>query len=57
MAHVIVGVDIAKKNVMQVHWVNPENGEIVNRPIKRALFLEYFANRKPCLVGMESCSG
>ncbi|MGF6610094.1 transposase [Paraburkholderia sp. WSM4175] len=23
----------------------------------RAAFLEYFANRKPCLVGMESCSG
>ncbi|MBC8750292.1 IS110 family transposase [Paraburkholderia podalyriae] len=56
MAHMIVGVDIAK-NVMQVHWVDPESGEIVNRSIKRAAFLEYFANRKPCLVGMESCSG
>lgn len=42
---------------MQVHWVDPETGEIVNRPIKRAVFLEYFANRKPCLIGMESCSG
>lgn len=56
MTHTIVGVDIAK-NVMQVHWVDPETGEIVNRPIKRAAFLEYFANRKPCLIGMESCSG
>lgn len=56
MTHTIVGVDIAK-NVMQVHWVDPETGEIVNRPIKRAVFLEYFANRKPCLIGMESCSG
>ncbi|MDH6153644.1 MULTISPECIES: IS110 family transposase [Paraburkholderia] len=56
MAHMIVGVDIAM-NVMQVHWVDPESGEIVNRSIKRAAFLEYFANRKPCLVGMESCSG
>ena len=42
---------------MQVHWVDPETGEIVNRPVKRAAFLEYFANRKPCLVGMESCGG
>ncbi len=25
MAHMIVGVDIAK-NVMQVHWVDPESG-------------------------------
>ncbi|WP_147440800.1 hypothetical protein [Paraburkholderia sp. RAU2J] len=40
-------MDIAK-NVMQVHWVDPESGEIVNRPVKRAAFLEYFANRKPC---------
>ncbi|MBC8733434.1 IS110 family transposase [Paraburkholderia sp. UCT2] len=56
MAHTIVGVDIAK-NVMQVHWVDPDSGEIVNRPIKRAAFLEYFANRRPCLIGMESCSG
>lgn len=56
MTHTIVGVDIAK-SVMQVHWVDPETGEIVNRPVKRAVFLEYFANRKPCLIGMESCSG
>ncbi|VVE10953.1 transposase [Pandoraea horticolens] len=56
MTPTIMGVDIAK-NVMQVHWVDPETGEIVNRPIKRAAFLEYFANRKPCLIGMESCGG
>ncbi|MDR6500070.1 IS110 family transposase [Burkholderia ambifaria] len=56
MTHTIVGVDIAK-SVMQVHWVDPETGEIVNRPVKRAAFLEYFANRSPCLIGMESCSG
>ena len=56
MTHTIVGVDIAK-NVMQVHWVDQETGEIVNRPVKRAAFLEYFANRNACLIGMESCSG
>ncbi|MGV7245513.1 IS110 family transposase [Caballeronia sp. M23-90] len=56
MTHTVVGVDIAK-NVMQVHWVDPQTGEVVNRPIKRAAFLEYFANRSPCLIGMESCSG
>ncbi|MEX3968499.1 IS110 family transposase [Paraburkholderia sp. EG286B] len=56
MAHTIVGVDIAK-NVMQVHWVDPDTGEVVNRSVKRAALLQYFANRQPCLVGMESCGG
>lgn len=49
-----VGIDIAK-NVFQVHYVAPETGEIVNRPIRRAQFLEYFANRASCLIGMEAC--
>jgi hypothetical protein len=41
-----VGVDIAK-SVMQVHRVDARSDEIVNKPVKRALFLEYFANRPP----------
>lgn len=51
-----VGVDIAK-NVFHVHHVDGETGEIINRPLKRAQFLEYFVNRVPCLVGMEACGG
>jgi len=51
-----VGVDIAK-NVFQVHYVEQETGEIVNKPLKRAKFLEHFANRAPCLIGMEACGG
>ncbi|WP_168787984.1 IS110 family transposase [Paraburkholderia aromaticivorans] len=51
-----VGIDIAKA-VFQVHYVDGETGEIVNKPIKRAKFLEYFANRAPCLIGMEACGG
>jgi transposase len=51
-----VGVDIAKL-VFQVHYVDQETGEIVNKPIKRAKFLEHFANRAPCLIGMEACGG
>jgi transposase len=51
-----VGADIAK-TVFQVHYVDPESGEIVNRRIKRARFLEHFANREPCLVGIEACAG
>ncbi|MGF6980426.1 hypothetical protein QFZ94_008943 [Paraburkholderia sp. JPY465] len=33
-----VGVDTAKA-VFQVHYVDQETGEIVNKPIKRAKFL------------------
>jgi transposase len=51
-----VGVDVAKR-VFQLHWVEPETGEIVSRQIKRAGFLEHFANRAPGLVGMEACGG
>ncbi|MBN3782147.1 IS110 family transposase [Burkholderia sp. Ac-20345] len=51
-----VGIDIAK-SLFQVHHVDVETGEIVNKSIKRAGFLEYFANRAPCLIGMEACGG
>ncbi|MEX3901525.1 IS110 family transposase [Paraburkholderia sp. BR10954] len=51
-----VGIDIAK-SVFQVHYVDEETGEIVNKPIKRAKFLEHFANCTPSLIGIEACGG
>ncbi|SOE56736.1 hypothetical protein SAMN05446927_1311 [Caballeronia arationis] len=44
MKYSTVGVDIAK-NVFQLHWVDAGTGEIVNKQLKRAAFLEhaYFA--------------
>ncbi|MEX3968675.1 IS110 family transposase [Paraburkholderia sp. EG286B] len=56
MKYTTVGVDIAK-NVFQLHWVDAGTGEIVNKQLKRAAFLEHFANREPCLIGMEACGG
>ncbi|USX06616.1 IS110 family transposase [Paraburkholderia fungorum] len=56
MNHTAVGVDIAK-SVFQVHWVDPYTGEVVNKAVKRDKFLEYFANRAPCVIGMEACGG
>lgn len=52
----VVGVDIAKR-VFQLHWVEPDTGEVVSRQLKRDRFLEYFTNRSPCLIGMEACGG
>jgi len=56
MNRIVVGVDIAKR-VFQLHWVEPETGEIVARQLKREKFLEHFANRSSCLIGMEACGG
>src|SRR6202167_5659354 len=56
MNRIVVGVDIAKR-VFRVHWVEPETGEIVALQLKRERFLEHFANRAACLIGMEACGG
>ena len=50
----VVGVDTAK-SVFQVYTVDQGTGEVINKQLKRAQFLEWFANRAPCLVGMEAC--
>ena len=52
----VVGVDIAKR-VFQLHWVEMRTGEIVKLQLKREQFLEHFANRNSCLIGMEACGG
>ena len=52
----VVGVDTAKR-VFQLHWVELETGELVDLRLTRAKFLEHFANRARCLVGMEACGG
>lgn len=51
-----VGIDIAR-NVMQVHYVDKNTGEIFNKAIKREKFLEFFTNRPSCIIGMEACGG
>jgi transposase len=52
----VVGIDIAKR-VFQLHWVDVDSGEILSVQLKRANFLEHFANRAACLMGMEACGG
>ena len=49
-----VGIDIAK-SVFQVHACDTQTGEIIDRQLRREQMLEHFANRAPCLIGMESC--
>jgi transposase len=48
------GLDIAK-NVMQLHWVETETGEIGRKKLGRAKLAEYFAQLKPVRIVMEAC--
>lgn len=52
----VVGLDIAK-SVFQLHTVDMNSGEIVNQQLKRAKVLTYFANKAPCVIGIEACGG
>jgi transposase len=42
---------------LQAYWVDSEKSKVINKQIKRAKFLEHFANRSPCIIGMEACGG
>jgi transposase len=48
------GLDIAK-NVMQMHWVEAETGEIGRKKLARAKLAEYFAQLQPVRIVMEAC--
>jgi transposase len=48
------GLDI-EKNVMQLHWVEAETGEIGRKKLARGKLAEYFAQLLPVRVVMEAC--
>ncbi len=43
------GLDIAK-NVMQLHWVDAQTGEIGRKKLARARLAEHFAQLQPARV-------
>ena len=50
------GLDIAK-NVMQLHWVDSDSGEIFRKKLSRAKLSEFFAQRQPGRIALEACGG
>lgn len=48
------GLDIAK-NVMQLHWVDAQTGEIGRKKLARAKLCGYFAQLPPVRIVMEAC--
>jgi transposase len=51
-----IGLDLAK-NLFQVHGVDEEDRPVLRRQLRRDQVLQFFAQREPCLVGMEACAG
>lgn len=49
-------VDLAK-NVMQLHWVNPQTSAIGRKKLPRAKLVPYFAQLQPVRIAMEACGG
>jgi transposase len=48
------GLDLAKR-VFQVHWVEPETGELKRKGLARSDVSVFFARRRPGVVAMEAC--
>jgi transposase len=48
------GLDLAKR-VFQVHWVEPDSGEIKRKALGRAELSAFFARRAPGVIAMEAC--
>ena len=48
------GLDLAKR-VFQVHWVEPDTGELKRKTLSRAEVAAFFARRARGIVAMESC--
>lgn len=50
------GLDLAK-NVMQLHWVDAQTGEIGRKKLPRTKLAEFFAQRQPTRIAVEACAG
>jgi transposase len=50
------GVDLAKQ-VFQVHGVDERGRTVLRKRLRRNQMMPFFAQRPPCLVGMEACGG
>jgi transposase len=48
------GLDLAK-SVFQVHWVEPDGGEVKRKMLRRGELQAFFARREPGLIAMEAC--
>jgi transposase len=50
-----VGIDLAK-SVFQVHGIDATGAVVLQRRLRRAHVIAFFAKLPPCLVGLEACA-
>lgn len=50
-----VGLDLAK-HIVQVHAVDAAGQVVVRKRLRRGEVLPFFADLRPCLIGMEACA-
>jgi len=50
-----IGLDLAK-NIFQVHGVDTSGTAVVTKRLRRNQVIGFFADLRPCLVGMEACA-
>jgi transposase len=50
-----IGIDLAK-SIFQVHCADANGTTLLQRRLRRAQVITFFAKLPPCLVGMEACS-
>ena len=48
-----IGVDLAKE-VFQIHGVDSHGKAVLRKQLRRNEMAKFFANLKPCLIGMEA---
>jgi transposase len=48
------GLDLAKR-VFQVHWIEPDTGEVKRKTLRRTELSAFFARRPAGIVAMEAC--
>jgi transposase len=49
-----IGLDLAK-NWFQVHGADAHGRPVLRKKLARGKLLGFFADRPPCLIGMEAC--
>lgn len=52
----VIGLDLAK-NVFQVHGVDHQGKVVLQKSLRRAQVLKFFARLPRCMIGMEACAG
>ena len=54
--HKIIGIDLAK-NIFFLFEINHKGKNLSRKKLQRSKLLSYIANKEPCTIAMEACSG